>query len=194
MKVSKEVMAKHREQIIAAAARRYRERGFDGISVAELMREVGLTHGGFYRHFSSKDELIALSVLRAVSDTITEWREVADDATADRLEAVIHYYLSLRHHDHPETGCLAAALGCELSRLPSPVKDAVTDGQRQIIDFLSGIAAGKTKTLRRRQAIVAFASMVGGMTLARMTSNSELRQEILKDVADALSNSVSATV
>jgi TetR/AcrR family transcriptional repressor of nem operon len=194
MRVSKEVMAEHKEQIIAAAARGYRERGFDGISVADLMKEVGLTHGGFYRHFSSKDELIVLSALRAVSETILEWRKIADDATGDRLEAVVHYYLSLRHHDHPETGCLAAALGCELSRLPSSVKDAVTDGERQMIDFLSGIAPGKTKALRRRQAIVAFASMVGGMTLARMASDDELRQEILMDVAHAVSNSVSATV
>ena len=194
MKVSKEVMAEHKEQIIAAAARRYRERGFDGISVADLMQEVGLTHGGFYRHFSSKDELIALSVLRAVSETIIEWRKIADDAKGDRFGAVVHYYLSLRHHDHRETGCLAAALGCELSRLPSPVKEAVTEGERQIIDFLRGIAPGKTKALRRKHAIVAFASMVGGMTLARMTSDGELRQEILKDVAHALSSSVSATV
>jgi TetR/AcrR family transcriptional regulator, transcriptional repressor for nem operon len=194
MKVSKAVMAEHKEEIIAAAARRYRERGFQGISVADLLREVGLTHGGFYRHFSSKDELIALSVLRAVSDTITEWRKIADDAAGDRLDAVIHYYLSLRHHNHPETGCLAAALGCELSRLPSLVKDTVTDGERQIVDFLSGIAPGKTKALRRKQAIVAFASMVGGMTVARMTSDSKLRQEILGDVAHALSNSVCATV
>jgi TetR/AcrR family transcriptional regulator, transcriptional repressor for nem operon len=192
MKVSKEVMAEHKDQIIAAAARRYRERGFDGISVADLMKEVGLTHGGFYRHFSSKDELISLSALRAVSETITEWRKIADDATGDRMEAVVHYYLSLRHHNHPETGCLAAAVGCELSRLPSSLKDAVTVGERQMIDFLSGIAPGKTKALRRKQAIAAFASMVGGMTLARMTSDGELRREILKVVAHAVSNSVSA--
>ena len=194
MKVSREVMAEHKEQIVAAAARRYRERGFEGISVADLMKEAGLTHGGFYRHFSSKDELITLSALRAVSDTIAQWRKIADNAPGGRLEAVIHAYLSLRHHDHPETGCLAAALGCELSRLASPVKDAVTDGGRQIVGFLSGIAPGKTKALRRRQAIVAFASMVGGMTLARMTSDGEFRKEILKDVSLAVSKSVSATV
>jgi TetR/AcrR family transcriptional repressor of nem operon len=190
MKVSKEVMAEHKMQIIAAAAKRYRERGFGGISVADLMKEAGLTRGGFYRHFSSKDELIALSVLRAVSETIAEWRKVSDDTTGDRLEKVVYYYLSLRHHDHLGTGCLAAALGCELSRLPVSVKEAVTDGERQVIDFLSGIAPGKTKASRRKQAIVAFASMVGGMTLARMTSNSELRQEILSDVAHAISHSV----
>jgi TetR/AcrR family transcriptional repressor of nem operon len=193
MKVSKDVTANHREQIIKVAARRFRERGFDGISVADIMNEAGLTHGGFYRHFSSKDELIAISALRAVSETIAKWRKIADDATGDRLDAVVHSYLSLRHHDHPETGCLVAALGGELSRQP-PSKEAVTDAGRQMIDFLSGIAPGKTKALRRKQAIVVLASMVGGMTLARMTSDSELRGEILKNVAHAVPNSVSATV
>jgi TetR/AcrR family transcriptional regulator, transcriptional repressor for nem operon len=194
MKVTKAVMANHREQIIAAAARRFRERGFDGVSVAEIMNEVGLTHGGFYRHFSSKDELVAIAALRAVSETIAKWRKIADDATGDRLEAIVNSYLSLRHHDHPETGCLVAALGGELSRQPSSVKDAVTDGGRQMIDFLSGIAPGKTKTLRRKQAIVVFASMAGGMILARMTSDSELREEILKDVAQVVPNSVCEAV
>ena len=190
MKVSKDVTANHREQIIKVAARRFRERGFDGISVADIMNEAGLTHGGFYRHFSSKDELIAISALRAVSETIAKWRKIADDATGDRLDAVVHSYLSLRHHDHPETGCLVAALGGELSRQPPSVKEAVTDAGRQMIDFLSGIAPGKTKALRRKQAIVAFASMVGGMTLARMTARGELRLEILKDVVHAASNGV----
>jgi TetR/AcrR family transcriptional repressor of nem operon len=194
MKVSKDVMANHKEQIVKVAARRFRERGFDGISVADIMNEVGLTHGGFYRHFSSKDELIAISALRAASETIAKWQNIADDATGDRLEAVVHSYLSLRHHDHPETGCLVAALGGELSRQPPAVKDAVTDAGRQMIDFLSGIAPGKTKALRRKQAIVVLASMAGGMILARMTSDSELREEILKNVAHAVPNSVRATV
>ena len=80
MKVSKEVSAQHKEQIIAAAARHYRERGFEGITVAELMKDVGLTHGGFYRHFSSKEELIAAALLRAASESIHEWRKIAEDA------------------------------------------------------------------------------------------------------------------
>lgn len=94
MKVSREVMAEHKEQFIAASARRYRERGFEGISVADLMKEAGLTQGGFYRHFSSKDELITRSALRAVSDTIAQWCRIADNAPGDRLEAVVHAYIS----------------------------------------------------------------------------------------------------
>jgi TetR/AcrR family transcriptional repressor of nem operon len=193
MKVSKEVMATHKEQIIAAAARCFRERGFDGISVAEIMNDVGLTHGGFYRHFASKDELVAAASLRAVSETITKWRKVAEEAPGDRLEALVNSYLSQRHHDHPETGCLFAALGGELARQPSSVKEAVEAGQQQCVDFLSGIVPGNTKVLRRKQAIVALASMVGGMILARDSSDAEFRREVLKDVSHAIPEGVRAT-
>jgi TetR/AcrR family transcriptional repressor of nem operon len=192
MKVSKETMAAHKEEILAAAAGRFRECGFGGISVAEIMNEVGLTHGGFYRHFSSKDELAALALLRAVSETIAKWREITEEAPGDRLEALVNSYLSLRHRDHPEIGCIFAALGGELSRQPSLVKQAVANGQRQCVDFLSGIAPGKTKALRRKQAIVALASMVGGMILARGTSDAELYREVLKDVAETIPGSVRA--
>src|SRR5271170_3287736 len=102
MKVSKQKMAEHREQIIAAAAKRFREQGFDGISVADLMKEVGLTHGGFYGHFTSKEELVALASLRAMSDSAAKWQKVIDGAPGDPLEALAESYLSQRHHDHPE--------------------------------------------------------------------------------------------
>src|ERR1700736_1719669 len=131
IKVSKQKVAEHREQIIEAAAKRFREKGFDGISVADLMKEVGLTHGGFYGHFSSKEELVALASLRAMSDTVAKWQKVIDNAPGNPLEAFAKSYLSLRHHDHPETGCLFAALGSELARQPSSVRDAVTEGQQQ---------------------------------------------------------------
>lgn len=194
MKVSKAVTADNKAQIITAAARRFRERGFDGISVADIMQEVGLTSGGFYRHFASKDELIAVAALHAVDQTIGRWRRIAEEAAGDRLEAVIDSYLSLRHRDHPGTACLMATLGGEVARQTDQVKEAVTGGERQMIDFLSGLAPGKTKALRRRQAIVAFAAMVGGLTLARMTSDGELCREILDDVARAVPISVKATI
>jgi TetR/AcrR family transcriptional regulator, transcriptional repressor for nem operon len=193
MKVSKETMAEHREQIIAVAARRFRECGFDGISVADIMKEVGLTHGGFYRHFASKDELVALASLQAMNETLAKWQKVIDDASGDRLEALADSYLSLRHHDRPETGCLLAALGTELSRQPAAVKEAVTVGQRKFLDFLSGIAPGKTKALRRKQAVVSLAAMVGGMTLARGVSDAQLRKEILDTAAESVPSSVRAT-
>jgi TetR/AcrR family transcriptional regulator, transcriptional repressor for nem operon len=193
MKVTKEAMAEHREQIITAAAKRFREGGFDNVTVGDIMKEVGLTHGGFYGHFSSKEELVAVAILRAMTETVARWQKLTDEAPGDRLKALVDSYLSVRHHDRPETGCLMAALGSELSRQPSAVKEAVTVAQRKAIEFLSGIAPGKTKALRRKQAIIAFAAMVGGMILARGTSEPQLRQEILDTVAESVPNSVQAT-
>src|ERR1700722_2111301 len=118
-----------------------------------------------------------------MAEAIAKWQKVVDEAPGDRLETLVNFYLSLRHHDHPETGCLLATLGTEVSRQPLAVKEAVTMGQRKILDFLSGIAPGKTKALRRRQAVIALAAMVGGMTLARGSSDAQLRGEILDAVA-----------
>src|ERR1700677_1340895 len=102
MKVTKEAMAEHREQIITAAAKRFREGGFDNVSVGDIMKEVGLTHGGFYGHFSSKDELVALASLRAMIESIAKWQKVVDEAAGDRLDTFVDSYLSLRHYNHPE--------------------------------------------------------------------------------------------
>jgi TetR/AcrR family transcriptional repressor of nem operon len=190
MKVSKQRMAEHREQIIAAAADRFREHGFDGISVADLMKEVGLTHGGFYGHFSSKEELVALASLRAMSSTAIKWQKVIDEAPGDPLAALAKSYLSPRHHGHPETGCLFAALGSELARQPSSVRDAVTEGQETFFDLLACIVPGRTKAARKKRAIITLASLVGGMILARSVSDPKLSQEILEAVAASIESSV----
>jgi TetR/AcrR family transcriptional repressor of nem operon len=194
MRVSKEKMAEHREQIIAAAAKRFRGYGFDGIGVANLMKEVGLTHGGFYGHFSSKEELVALASSRAMSETVAKWQQVIDEAPGDPLKALAKSYLSLRHHDNPQTGCLFAALGSDLSRQPSSVKDSVTKGEEQYFDLLTRIVPGRTKATRRKNAIVALSSMIGGMILARTASDPELRNEILNTMASIISKSVARAV
>jgi TetR/AcrR family transcriptional repressor of nem operon len=187
MKVSRETMAEHREQIIAAAARRFREYGINGISVADIMKEVGLTHGGFYGHFSSKEELVALAARHAMNETLVKWQKVVDEASGDRLQALTAFYLSPHHR--PDKGCLMASIGSEIARQPETVKEAVTVGQRQVLEFLSAIAPGKTKAQRRQHAIAALAAMVGGMILARGTSDPELRQEFLDTAAAFLPSS-----
>jgi TetR/AcrR family transcriptional regulator, transcriptional repressor for nem operon len=186
LRVSKQAMAAHREQIVAAAAKRFRECGFDGISVADIMKQVGLTHGGFYRHFSSKQELLAAAAERAFSEIIEKLQKVADEAPGERLEAVVSFYLSQRHHDHPELGCPLAALGGELGRQPAAVKKVVTEGENRILDFLSAVAPGKTKALRRTQAMVALASMVGAMILARANANGAFSKQVRKTIATAI--------
>jgi TetR/AcrR family transcriptional repressor of nem operon len=186
MKVDRGTMAAHREQIIVAAAARFRQLGFDGISVADLMREAGLTHGGFYGHFASKEELMALAAERAMADSLAKWKKVIEQAPTEPLRALAKSYLSERHHDHPDKGCLFAALGSELSRQPKSVKEIVTQGEKRAFDMLVEIVPGKTKAERKRKAIAAFARMIGGMVLARCVSDLQLRQEIFDSCVEEI--------
>ena len=187
MRVSKDTMAEHRKQIIAVAAKRFRERGFDGIGVADLMKEVGLTHGGFYGHFSSKEELVALASSRALSEIAVKWETIIAEAPGDPLEALAKSYLSQRHLDNPQTGCIFAALGGDLGRQPASVRDAVTQGEQRLIDLLTRIVPGRTTAARKKKAIATFASLIGGMILARSISDAKLREDILNTTAAAIS-------
>jgi hypothetical protein len=130
-----------------------------------------------YGHFSSKDELVALASLRAMIEAIAKWQKVVGEAAGDRLDTSVDSYLSLRHHNHPEMGCLLAALGTELLRQPAAVKEAVTAGQRKMLDFLVGLAQGKTKVQRRKQAVIALAAMIGSQCSSlRLPQDSAIRR------------------
>ena len=126
MKVSREQAALNRERILEVAAQLFRERGFDGIGVADLMKEAGLTHGGFYGPFSSKEELIAEASARALTSTFERLSKQAERAGDNALSAVASSYLSGRHRDDPGTGCLLAALGPDVSRHGHAVRRRVT--------------------------------------------------------------------
>jgi TetR/AcrR family transcriptional repressor of nem operon len=179
MKVSREQAAQNRERILEAAARLFRERGFDGIGVADLMKEAGLTHGGFYGHFSSKEELMAEASARALTNTFALLREQAERASGDPLAAVASSYLNGRHRDDPGAGCLLAALGPDVSRQGQAVRRTVTDYVRSAVDLLTQLAPGKSKAARRQKAISAYATLVGTMIMARAVDNRALSQEIL---------------
>jgi TetR/AcrR family transcriptional repressor of nem operon len=188
MKVSKQKMAEHREQIIVAAAQKFREKGFDGISVADLMKQAGLTHGAFYGHFNSKEELMAMASQRALQDSVKRYAKTVDDSPDKPLMALAKLYLSPRHQAHPETGCVFAALGSELARQPASVKDAVAQEGLNLIELISRIVPGRTKAARKKRAIAVFAELVGAMILARSTPDANLSQEILATVSDSVAS------
>jgi TetR/AcrR family transcriptional regulator, transcriptional repressor for nem operon len=179
MKVSREQAALNRERILEAAAQLFRERGFDGIGVADLMKEAGLTHGGFYGHFSSKEELIAEASARALTSTFALLSKQAERAAGDPLSAVASSYLSSRHRDHPGTGCLLAALGPDVSRQGHAVRGTVTDYVRSAVSLLTTLVPGKSKAARRQKAISTYAILVGAMVMARAVDDRALSQEIL---------------
>jgi TetR/AcrR family transcriptional repressor of nem operon len=178
MKVSREQAVQNRERIVEAAAQLFRERGFDGIGVADLMKEAGLTHGGFYGHFSSKEELIAEASARALTGSLAAWSKLAERAPDDPLSAVADAYLTSRHRDNPGAGCLLAALGPDVSRQGPPVRRAVTGYVRSAFDLLTKLVPGK-KAARRQKAISTCATLVGAMVLARAVDDRAFSQEIL---------------
>lgn len=183
---SRAQVAANRERIIAAAARMFRERGFDGIGVAEIMRSAGLTHGGFYGHFDSKEELMALSVRRAVDDMLAEWRVRIDATPADPVASVAAPYLTPAHRDAPGTGCLMAALGPEAARAAPPVRRAVTERLGDVLGVVAGEMPAEDATERRRQAIGMFASLVGALVIARAVDEPDLSDEVLEAVLSGL--------
>src|SRR5919106_2690003 len=130
IRVSREQAAQNRNRIVDVAAQRFRERGFEGIGVADLMKEAGLTHGGFYGHFSSKDDLIAEASARALTRSLALLSDLAERAPDDPLSAIAGAYLNNKHRDEPGTGCVLAALGSDVSRQGAGVRRAVTDHMR----------------------------------------------------------------
>jgi len=189
MKVSRQQAAANHERIVEEAAKLFRERGFNGIGVADLMKSVGLTHGGFYGQFASKEDLMAEASASAAAKMVGEWNALADKGDADTLAAVANRYLSTEHRDAPGSGCLMAALGPEIARQAKPVRDAVTQSLRAILDALTRLAPGKSPAQKRKQAIATFAGMVGALVLARAINEPALSQEILETVSKALSAS-----
>ena len=183
MKVSRQQAAANHERIVDEAAKLFRERGFGGIGVADLMKSVGLTHGGFYGQFASKDELMAEASERATDALLERWNGMADGTHADPLAEVARSYLSPGHRDAPGAGCLMAALGPEVSRQAKPVRDAVTQSLGATFDTLTRLASGKSAAQKRKQAIATFAGMVGAMVLARAVNEPELSDEILETVS-----------
>jgi TetR/AcrR family transcriptional regulator, transcriptional repressor for nem operon len=185
MRVTKEEAARNRERIVDAAARLFRERGFEGIGVADLMREVGLTHGGFYGHFASKDDLMAEACARALERSLTLWGKRAEGAPADPLLAITDVYLTARHRDDPGAGCLLAALGSDVPRQGPGVRRAVTDYLNSAFDLLAQLVPGRSKVARRRKAINTYASLVGALVMARAVDDDVLSREILDAVREA---------
>lgn len=179
MKVSREQAAENRERIIDVAGKLFRERGFDGIGVADLMKAAGLTHGGFYGHFRSKEDLIAQASARAHAGTCEKWAETADRLGADAFAVLAGQYLSIAHRDNPGLGCAFAALGSEAGRQGEPVRGVFSEGLEGLVGVLSRILPGRSAAAKRRKALAAMAQMVGALAIARAVDDDALSQEIL---------------
>ncbi|OAI30592.1 transcriptional regulator [Methylosinus sp. R-45379] len=171
MKVSRERVLENKRTILMAAGRLFRERGFETVTVTDVMKAAGLTHGGFYGYFKSKDDLIAQAVVDALS---------AIQPTHD-LSTMIEQYLSVRHKDDRAGGCPIAALASDIVRQPGHARAEMTAGLERLIEMLSRSAPATDDAQKRRIAIGAWAAMIGALILARMSENSDFSNEILNE-------------
>lgn len=186
MKTSKEQAASNRERILEVAGQLFRERGYDGIGVADLMRSAGLTHGGFYGHFASKDDLIAQSSTRALQRSVEKWQRLASAAPHHPLAAIVQSYLSTRHRDHPGHGCSLTALGGDMARQNPLLRQSVTGGLRALVAELVPLMPGASTAEQEQAAWVTFSTMIGAQILARVVDEPDLSDAILQHATQAL--------
>nr|WP_256466399.1 TetR/AcrR family transcriptional regulator [Bradyrhizobium sp. 153] len=186
VKVSKETVEQNRERVIATAARLFRERGIDGIGLVDLMRAAGLTPGGFYRQFKSKDDLIVQAVQRAYEDMSEDiaGRIAASD---DPLETLVRYYVSGYHRDNPGQGCGLATMAADGARHDDPALRECFGGiVTNYIGLLTKLVPGSSAKTKRSAAIAALAEMIGSVVLSRVVPDPALSGEIIDTVSNDL--------
>ncbi|XDF36345.1 TetR/AcrR family transcriptional regulator [Paracidovorax avenae] len=193
MKVSKAQSSANRRNILETAARLYREHGLEGVGVAEITRGAGLTHGGLYRHFESKDALV-----REACALAFEWSIPSDQPAG--LAARVASYLSPEHRDHPGEGCPVAALAVDAARAGGELSEVFAQGIERNIERFARVAEGLEPSAQpgaeaRARAMQMLATMVGGMVLARATASGRpaLSDEILAVLSEQLTSGLSAS-
>ncbi len=174
MKISREQVTVNRGRILEAAIRLFRERGFEGVTVAQVMGAAGLTHGAFYGYFTSKQDLVAQSLAHALTRRPGE----AGDIDVMKFAAS---YLTPAHRDDLGGGCLFAALGTEAVRSSDETRRAMTASVRSQIEMLSRSAQGRNPAERRQAATGSWAAMIGALMLARLVDDEQLSDQLMTD-------------
>jgi len=187
VRVTREQAAANREKILEVAGALFRERGFDGIGVADIMKRAGLTHGGFYGHFASKDDLAAEITARVLGRS--GWMERLTGTQTPSFSDLVRQYLSPRHRDDPGRGCLFAALGSDVVRQPRSVRRAFTEGLRLRVDALARLAPGRSAAARRQKSLATMAGLVGALILSRAVDDPKFSDEILEVAATSIGRS-----
>jgi TetR/AcrR family transcriptional repressor of nem operon len=185
---SRAAKAKTHKHIVSIASKKFREEGLAGVGIAELMKEAGLTVGGFYKHFDSRDDLVA----EAVGSAFGNWKRRVDAAASGgppvSYEKLIDNYLTEAHRDNPGTGCAYSALAPEIARSDKKTRTVTSEQVRNDIQLIADLLPDQDQRAARSKAILTFTALVGAMSLARAISDEELSREILKTVGEDLKN------
>jgi TetR/AcrR family transcriptional regulator, transcriptional repressor for nem operon len=181
MRYSVQQKQETRERIVRAASKHFRGRGWDGVAIADLMGNLNLTHGGFYRHFDSKEQLFAEAVAKGFEEVTAKIKDAVEKAPpGGELKVIIEQYLSLEHYANPDQGCPVAALASEIARYPRAVRVKIDRAMRDHLKRMSGFLPGATEKERQRNCLVLLSGMSGALTLARTVADNEMRQSILQ--------------
>jgi TetR/AcrR family transcriptional repressor of nem operon len=189
MRYEPERKAQTRERIVRNAARKLRAEGLSGPGVADLMKASGLTVGGFYKHFRSKDELLGEAIARAFSDSEKVYSSLQNVPREDRWKEMVRMYLSPEHCDHPDNGCPVAALAPEIARSRVRVRKRIAGLMKHRADRWVEFMPGSTTRERERNFFVIFSAMAGAVSIARLLTAPADRQKVLASVRDHLFHS-----
>jgi TetR/AcrR family transcriptional repressor of nem operon len=162
------------DRIVRTAARAIRREGLTGASVADVMAEAGLTHGGFYAHFANRDAMLAEAIEAAGTESAARLTKVADDASGDPLAAIVDSYLSDRHVENRELGCVIAATASEASRMPEEVRHVVTRRVKTLVDLVAQQMPDWGQGGAHDRALGIASAMIGALVIARLSDDPAL--------------------
>ena len=186
MGASKAAKAATHERILDIAAARIRSDGIEGLAVADLMKEAGLTHGGFYRHFESQEQLVAEAAQRALVQgsewTVAAGRHGGRQGYANLVDA----YLSATHRDHPESGCGIAGIAADVARTSGPARTSYTRQVRECLRIVADLLGELDEDDAEREAALTVSALVGAITITRALGDSDVSRRLLTDVRAAL--------
>ncbi len=192
MRVSCIQAAENRQTVINVASRLFRERGFDGIGLKDLMQGAGLTQGAFYKQFASKEDLAAQASGRALESATRRWSAAAAAHPEDPLGAVIAFYLSAEHRDEKMDGCPLVALGSDAARQGGDVKAAFEAGIKAHLEVLGRLISAPHGEEPKGKAMAILSTMVGALTLSRVVNDPDLAQAFLDAAGEQVREAVAA--
>ena len=182
MRKSREEALETRKRIVSTAAAEIRKNGIVASGLNELMAAAGLTRGGFYKHFESKNQLIAEACSEAMNALLVRLATTAAKGMNPSTG-----YLDSHHRDHPESGCPLSAIGAELARCDDATRSVATKGFSELVELLAKHFGAEAKPESRQRAIVAVSTMIGALTMARAVNDQKLSAEILREAKQSLS-------
>jgi TetR/AcrR family transcriptional regulator, transcriptional repressor for nem operon len=180
MRYSREHKAQTHAKIVKRASVKLRERGAHGIGVADLMKDAGLTHGGFYAHFPSREALVIEAFTHAMDRSTEHWQKLSETTPPEkRLSKIVNGYLAPLHRDDPGHGCAVPTLGAEIARESARTRKVFSGRMSRMIDMLTDQIQSVSPKAARKQAIAAMATMIGTLVMSRIAGSGEFSDEIL---------------